>query len=72
MNITLVTASKDSCSMFKESYKQVKVLDKKQKVLYEQKDPRLFEEVGDLSLSVESKSNMIAISLPRISKIATG
>ncbi|WP_298911232.1 hypothetical protein [uncultured Nostoc sp.] len=71
MNITLVTASKDSCSMFKEGYKQVKILDKNQKALYEQKDPRLLEEVGDLSLSVDSKSNMIAISLLCISKIAT-
>ncbi|WP_375502439.1 hypothetical protein [uncultured Nostoc sp.] len=71
MNITLVTVSKHSCSMFKKGYKQVKIWDKKQKALYEQKDPRLLEEVGDLILLVESKSNMIAISLSRISKIAT-
>jgi hypothetical protein len=51
MNLTLVTVSKDSCSMFKKGYKEVKVLYKKN--LYEQKDPRLLEEVGDLSLSVE-------------------
>jgi hypothetical protein len=31
MNLNLVTVSKDSCLMFKESYKQVKIWDKKQK-----------------------------------------
>ncbi|MDZ8221408.1 hypothetical protein [Nostoc sp. ChiVER01] len=71
MSITLVTASKDSCSMFKKGYKKVKIWDKKQKALYEQKDPRFIEGIGDLLLSVESKSNMIAISLFCISKIAT-
>ncbi|BBD64614.1 hypothetical protein NIES4072_17240 [Nostoc commune NIES-4072] len=50
MNITLVTFSKDSCSKFKEGYKQVKILDKKQKDIYEQKDPRLLQEIGDLIL----------------------
>lgn len=54
MNVTLLTASKDSCSMFKESYKQVKILDKKQKNLYTQKYPQ-FGNRGSEHLNPEFK-----------------